>query len=86
MTDGNKKKRDSDFGDSIALSYFELLTEAELIQFLRIPQVSSSKDYHNVVEHLKRYRGLPRIRICNKVLYPRQAIIQWIEKETTNEN
>jgi hypothetical protein len=62
----------------------ELMTEDELIQFLRIPHVSNSENHHNVVEHLKRFRGLPRIRICNKVLYPMQAITQWIEKETTN--
>ena len=64
----------------------ELLTEDELIQFLRIQQISNSKDHHNVVEHLKRYRDLPRIHICNKVLYPTQAIREWIEKETTNGN
>jgi len=64
----------------------ELLTEDELIRFLRIPQISSSKDHHNVIEHLKRYRDLPRIRICNKVLYPTQAIQKWIERETTNGN
>jgi hypothetical protein len=64
----------------------ELLTEDELIKFLRIPEVSSSKDQHNVIEHLKRYRDLPRIRICNRVLYPMQAICRWIEKETTNNN
>ena len=60
----------------------ELLTEDELILFLRIPQVSNSENHHNVIEHLKRYRGLPRIRICNKVLYPKQAIREWIKKET----
>ncbi len=59
----------------------ELLTEDELIRFLRIPQISSSKDHHNVIEHLKRYRDLPRIRICNKVLYPTQAIRKWIERD-----
>lgn len=64
----------------------ELLTEDELALFLRIPEVGSSKDRHNVIEHLKRYRDLPRIRICNKVLYPTQAIREWIEKETTNGN
>ena len=62
----------------------ELLTEDELIAFLRIPHISSSEDYHNVVEHLKRRRKLPRIRICNKTLYPRKAIQEWIERETTN--
>jgi len=39
----------------------ELMTEAELIIFLRIPEISSSKDYHNVIEHLKRIHELPRV-------------------------
>jgi hypothetical protein len=60
----------------------ELMTEPEVIHFLRIPEISNSKDYHNVIEHLKRVRGLPRIRICRKALYPRKAILEWLEKET----
>ena len=64
----------------------ELLTERELALFLRIGEISKSRDHHNVIEHLKRYRALPRIRICNKVLYPTQAIRRWIEKETTDNN
>ena len=42
----------------------ELMTESEVIQFLRIPEISNSKNYHNVIEHLKKFRGLPRIHIC----------------------
>ena len=61
----------------------ELMTEEELIGFLRISEVSNSDDYHNVIEHLKRVRNLPRIHICNKTLYPREAILKWIEQETT---
>jgi len=64
----------------------ELLTEHELALFLRIAEISSSRDHHNVIEHLKRYRNLPRIRICNKVLYPTQAIRRWIEQETVHSN
>ena len=60
----------------------ELMTEDEIFQFLRIPEISHSKDYHNVIEHLKRYRSLPRIHICNKALYPKKAILDWLEKET----
>ena len=41
----------------------ELMTESEVIQFLRIPELSSSQDYPNVIENLKRVRGLPRIHI-----------------------
>jgi len=61
---------------------FELMTESEVIQFLRIPEVSNSKNYHNVIEHLKKFRGLPRIHICRKALYPKKAIREWMEKET----
>jgi hypothetical protein len=60
----------------------DLLTEDEIIHFLRIPEISDSKDYHNVVEHLKRVRGLPRIHICRRALYPRKAILEWVEKQT----
>ena len=59
----------------------ELMTESEVIQFLRIPEISDSKDYHNVIEHLKRVRGLPRIHICRKALYPKKAVLEWVEKE-----
>lgn len=59
-----------------------LLTENELIEFLRIPEVSSADNYHHVIEHLKRFRGLPRIHICRKALYPREAVIEWVQRET----
>jgi len=64
----------------------KLMTQNELIRFLRIPEISAAKNQHNVIEHLKRYRSLPRIRLCNKTLYPLNAILEWIEKETTNGN
>ena len=63
----------------------ELMTEVELISYLRIPEVSKSKDYHNVIENLKRMHDLPRIHVCGKPLYPREAIREWIKKKTTNE-
>jgi hypothetical protein len=60
----------------------ELLTEEELIAFLRIPEVSNAEDYHNVVENLKRMHGLPRIHVCGKPLYPIEAIKRCVEKKT----
>ena len=66
----------------IDVNAFELMTESEVIQFLRIPEIRNSKDYHNVIEHLKKFRGLPRIHICRKALYPKKAILEWMEKET----
>jgi len=64
------------------ISNSELMTEAEVIHFLRIPEISNSKNYHNVIEHLKKFRGLPRIHICRKALYPKKAVLEWMEKET----
>ena len=60
----------------------DLLTEKELIEFLRIPEVSRAADYHNVIENLKRMHGLPRIHICGKPLYPVGAIRKWVEEKT----
>ena len=59
----------------------DLMTEEELIHFLRIPEVSTAKNYSNVIANLIRMRDLPRIHICNKLLYPKKAILTWIEKE-----
>jgi hypothetical protein len=61
----------------------ELMTEPELVSFLRIPEVSRSQNHHNVVENLKRMHQLPRIHICGKALYPREAIREWIKQKTT---
>ena len=62
------------------------MTEEELIQFLRISAISNAKDYHNVVENLKRLRNLPRTQLCNKTLYPQEAILEWIRQQTTTGN
>ena len=59
----------------------DLMTEEELVEFLRIFQISSSTDYSNVVKNLIRFRDLPRVAICNRLLFPRKAILEWIEKE-----
>lgn len=69
--------------DARALLWPTVMTEEELIRFLRIPEISSSKDHRNVIENLKRLRNLPRIHICNKALYPKEAILKWIEQQTT---
>ena len=60
----------------------DLLTEEELIKFLRIPEVSKANDYHNVIENLKRMHDLPCIHICRQPLYPIEAIRRWIEDKT----
>ena len=60
----------------------DLLTIDEVIQFLRIPEVSTATDYHNVIKNLIRMRNLPRFPMCNNLLFPKAAVLEWIEKET----
>ena len=86
--DNSDDKTDSERRDAhpsapprIDVNVFELMTESEVIQFLRIPEISNSKDYHDVIENLKRIRGLPRIHICRKALYPKKAILEWVERQ-----
>ena len=61
----------------------DLMTEEELIVYLRIPEISKSKDHKNVIENLKRMHRLPRIHLCGKPLYPREAVREWIKRKTT---
>jgi len=64
-------------------SYFpDLMTEEQLIHFLQIPEVSTAKDFHNVVKNLIRMRNLPRIQIGRKLLFPKKAVLEWIEENT----
>ena len=65
--------------------YPDLLTEDDLIVYLRIPEISKATDYHNVIENLKRMHGLPKIHICGKPLYPLEAVRKWIQEKTTFE-
>jgi hypothetical protein len=66
-------------------SFPELMTEQELVEFLRIPEVSKADDHGNVIANLKRMRDLPCIHICRQPLYPREAIRHWIERQTEKE-
>lgn len=65
--------------------YSDLLTEKELIEFLRIPEISKAQDHRHVIENLKRMHALPCIHICRQALYPTEAIRKWIEEKTTLE-
>lgn len=53
-----------------------LLTEQELIEFLRIPEVSKAKEYRHVVANLKRVHDLPCIHIGRQPLYPLESVLQ----------
>lgn len=78
----NYRRQQMTCGEVDIAAFPVLMTESELLEFLRIPVVSNAADHHNVVENLKRLRNLPRIHICNKALYPKGAILRWIEQET----
>ena len=60
----------------------ELMTEQELIKYLRIPEISNSSNYSNVVKNLLRFHDLPRIHLCRKLLFPKIAIVEWINNQT----
>lgn len=60
-----------------------LMTEDELIRFLRIPEISNARSHRNVIENLKRTRGLPRIRLCGKTVYLTDSVKAWLENHLT---
>ena len=60
-----------------------VMTEEELIRFLRIPEISNARNYRNVVENLKRTHGLPRIHLCGKAVYLTDAVKAWLENHIT---
>jgi len=61
-----------------------VMTEKELIRFLRIPEISNARSHRNVVENLKRMRGLPRIHLCGKTVYLTDAVKAWLENHITS--
>ena len=67
------------------IGFPELMTETELMQFLRIPDVSPSVDPHNVVDNLKRFHHLPCIHISRQPLYPLAAVRRWVEQKLVKE-
>ena len=63
----------------------ELMTETELMHFLRIPHVSAGTNPHNVVDNLKRFHQLPCIHISRQPLYPLVAVRRWVEEKLAKE-
>ena len=59
----------------------EVMTEEELIDFLRIREITNSKNPSNVILNLRKNRGLPCVHICKKCLYVREAITDWLRNE-----
>jgi hypothetical protein len=60
-----------------------VMTEEELIQFLRIPEISGATNHHHMIENLKRRHGLPRIHLCGKTVYLTDSVRQWLQKHVT---
>ncbi len=65
--------------------FSELMTETELMRFLRIPDVSPAANPHNVVENLKRFHHLPCIHISRTPLYPLVAVRRWVDEKLSKE-
>jgi hypothetical protein len=63
----------------------ELMTETELMHFLRIPDVSPSANPRHVVDNLKRFHQLPCIHISRQPLYPLAAVRKWVERKLAKE-
>lgn len=63
-----------------------VMTEEELIQFLRIPEISNATRYKHVIENLKRNHGLPRIHLCGKTVYLTDSIRYWLQQHVTYGN
>ena len=63
--------------------YPTVMTEEELIRFLRIPEISAATNYHHVIENLKRRHGLPRIHLCGKAVYLPDSVRQWLQQRVT---
>jgi hypothetical protein len=60
-----------------------VMTEDELIRFLRIPEISSAGNHRHVIENLKRKHGLPRIHLCGKTVYLTDSVKQWLQRHVT---
>ena len=58
-----------------------VMTEDELIWFLRIPEISNARNQRNVVENLKRKHGLPRIHLCGKTVYLADSVQHWLQDQ-----
>lgn len=57
-----------------------VMTEEELIRFLRIPEISGATNYRHVIENLKRKHGLPRVHLCGKTVYLTDSVKVWLAK------
>jgi hypothetical protein len=60
-----------------------VMTEEELIRFLRIPEITNAANHRHVIENLKRHHGLPRIHLCGKTVYLTDSVKVWLQQHVT---
>ena len=63
----------------------EIMTEEEVIRYLRIPKVSNAADFKYVIDNLIRAHDLPCIHICRRRLYPIEGVRKWITRKLREE-
>ncbi len=63
----------------------ELMTQQELCEFLRIPDIAKEQKPEHIIANLKRMHGLPCLHIARQPLYPRQAVLQWLQDKAAKE-
>ena len=71
--------------NQVVKSWPDLMTESELVEYLRIPLIAKTENYKNVVDNLKRTQGLPSVHICRQPLYPLAAVRRWVEEKVEKE-
>lgn len=60
------------------IAYADVMTEHELIEYLRIPCVSKAANYRWAIDHLIRTRDLPCFHMCRKRVFSLAAVRQWV--------
>jgi hypothetical protein len=62
-----------------------LMTEDELIQFLRIKEVAKTDNHHYVVQNLMRMHDLPCVHLCRQPLFALKNVLEWIDLQCEKE-
>ena len=61
------------------------MTKSEVIEYLRIPEISKAKNYDNVIDNLIRMHDLPCIHISREPLFPLGRVQRWVEEKVDKE-
>lgn len=68
-------------------SYPDVMTEPEVVEYLRIPALSDAKaaNYKFVIDNLIRMRGLPCLHLCRKRAFCLSEVRQWVLGQSAKE-